>query len=474
MSFPRDEDSWARQHFSGAALTDIRRVRRVIALGKAMAEQPGRSIPQLCESPYDVKATYNLFKHPEATPNNLQAGHRSLVRKALRTGGPFLLLEDTSEVSWAGRRPIPGLGPVGHGHEQAQGFLLHSVLAVLWGTPINAEVYRHPALEIVGLADQLYEVRKPVPPEEKGHASESRKRKSRERESKLWLETSHHLGPAPKDVRWVRVCDRGADIYEFLIDCQRLGHGFVVRASQDRRLDDPGGRLFELARALPSRGTVELRLRERPKRPSRVAWLSISSSPIVLRSPQRPGASPGKLAGVHCTVVRVWEPEPPEGIEPLEWVLLADEPADTLDASRCIALQYATRWVVEDFHKALKTGLGAERLQLESAHALFAAISVMSVDALRLLDLRERLRVDPDAPATEAGLDPLELEVLSSRTRRNLETVRDVALALGRLGGHMNRKADGMPGLVTLWRGHKELQALVSGVRLGLQLKGFG
>ena len=54
--------------------------------------------------------------------------------------------------------------------------------------------------------------------------------------------------------------------------------------------------------------------------------------------------------------------------------------------------QYATRWIIEEYHKAIKTGLGAERLQLESAERLFAAIAIMSVVALRLIALRERLR----------------------------------------------------------------------------------
>ncbi|MFN3430218.1 MAG: IS4 family transposase, partial [Candidatus Sericytochromatia bacterium] len=164
----------------------------------------------------------------------------------------------------------------------------------------------------------------------------------------------------------------------------------------------------------------------------------------------------------------------PAGSEPLEWLLLSDQPITTVEQALEVALQYVTRWVIEDFHKALKTGLGAERLYLEDAHRLFAAISVMSVDALRLLELRETLRVTPDAPAEASGLDKLELKILKLKTKRVLKTVNDVNLALGRLGGHMNRKADGPPGLITLWRGMKKLKALVEGARLGSQLSGFG
>ena len=88
---------------------------------------------------------------------------------------------------------------------------------------------------------------------------------------------------------------------------------------------------------------------------------------------------------------------------------------------------------MEESHKAIKTGLGAERLQLESAARLFAAIAIMSVVALRLLELREHLRRHPDADAGQSGLRPLELEVLRARSGRPLYTVREVALAIGRL-----------------------------------------
>ena len=54
---------WAEEQFTGAKLTDIRRVARVKTIAEAMAIHPDASIPQLCDSLYAVKATYNLFKH---------------------------------------------------------------------------------------------------------------------------------------------------------------------------------------------------------------------------------------------------------------------------------------------------------------------------------------------------------------------------------------------------------------------------
>ncbi len=129
-------------------------------------------------------------------------------------------------------------------------------------------------------------------------------------------------------------------------------------------------------------------------------------------------------------------------------------------------MDYGTRFLVEEFHKGLKTGMKIEELQLEQANRLFAAIAVMSVVALRLLDLRELGRGFPDAPAACTGLDELELELLSLAVERELTTVAEVLLAVGRLGGHMNRRGDGMPGWITLWRGMKMLRLLVRGAKL--------
>lgn len=100
--------------------------------------------------------------------------------------------------------------------------------------------------------------------------------------------------------------------------------------------------------------------------------------------------------------MRVWEvqPDAPEG---LEWLLLCDAKIASFEQARACALQYATRGLMEEFHKALKSGVGAARLQLETAEGLCAAVVIMSVVALRLMALREYVRMTPEHPAEESG-----------------------------------------------------------------------
>jgi len=270
----------------------------------------------------------------------------------------------------------------------------------------------------------------------------------------------------------------------------------VVRSAHDRCLEDPSnGKLFATVRLSRSLGEFDLPLRARPGQAAREARLSISATAVTLRATQRPGHPAGSLPGIACTAVRVWEKNPPLGVKRLEWILLTDAAVEDFARAREVALQhatrwlrevalqyatrwlrevalqYATRWLMEEFHKALKTGLGAERLQLETAGRLFAAIAILSLVALRLIDFRERVRLSAAAGAEQSGLSELELAVLRARLERPIRTVGEVAPGVGRLGGHMNRKGDGWPGWQTLWKGMRELELLVQGVLLSQKVR---
>jgi hypothetical protein len=467
-------DSWAAAQFRGTRLGHCARRRRLIAYAQALAEQPGKMIPELFTRKYDIDATYDLLDRHEVTPDAVQAGHRGLVKAEMRSPGRYLLIEDTTFPSYSHRKQaVPGLGPIGGSEEGQQGFLLHSVLAVRAPLPARPNASgRRPPVTILGLIDQQYLVRSPRP-EAKSKQAVSRQRTERDRESDRWLESSRRIGPAPADpeIRWVRVADREADIYEYLQECRERNHGFLVRVNQDRVILDPSsdkrlGLVFEHIAGVEPCGGMYLDLRSREGQKARRARLLVSCGPVRVRAPERPGSTAGTNPPIDCWFIRIWEPDPPEGVEALEWVLYADEPTETLEAALVGAMDYATRFLIEEFHKGLKTGLKAEELQLETGHRLFAAIAVMSIVALRLLDLRELGRAVPEAPAKASGLSDLELELLSLAVNRALTTVASVLLAVGRLGGHMNRKSDGMPGWITLWRGMKTLRLLVRGAEL--------
>lgn len=94
------------------------------------------------------------------------------------------------------------------------------------------------------------------------------------------------------------------------------------------------------------------------------------------------------------------------------------------------------------------------------ACALIPPVKTGIIVGLRTLDLRERLRMNSEAKAKESGLSALELDVLGKylkrdlKIKRDLKTVKCVALALGRLGGH---QSDEKPGMLSLYLGMNRL-----------------
>lgn len=472
-----DLDAWALAHLGSARLGHVDRVKRAVTIARAMAARPGRSLPRLFDRAYDLKAAYTFMQHPRSTPDAIEHGHTELVLEQAGRAALTLLLEDDTDVSFSHRRQrVPGLGSIGRGEAWEQGFTLHTLLAVDCpdGRATSTDGKRAP-VRVLGIADQQVQTL----PWPTGGGRQPRTRTARrgaERATQIWERAGERLGPAPEGARWVRVADREADIYEYLASCLALGHGFRVRAKHNRVLVDTARdeKLMDRARAAPSLGRLTVELRARPKQTPREADLEVSAVRAVLRAPQRPGGGPGTREPIEVWVVRAWEARAPEGEGGLEWLVLCNEAVETLEGAREVVAQYASRWLIEEFHKGLKTGLGAEALQLEQAHQIFAAVALMSIVALRLLEMRETARREPKAEAGRSGLSELELDVLRVRLGRTIETVREVALAVGRLGGHLNRAGDGMPGWQTLWHGIEELRILVEGVRLARLLDGGG
>jgi hypothetical protein len=166
-------------------------------------------------------------------------------------------------------------------------------------------------------------------------------------------------------------------------------------------------------------------------------------------------------------VVQVTEVSPPPGEETIDWTLLTNEPVESFQDAWRVTGWYERRWTVEEYHKAKKTGCQIEDMQFTTTARLEPAIALLSIVALTLLNLREASR-RPDAHIRLATtlLAPDYVEVLSQwrfRKSRDDLTIYEFFFALARLGGHQNRKCDGHPGWLVLWRGWTKLQAMLDG-----------
>jgi len=144
-------------------------------------------------------------------------------------------------------------------------------------------------------------------------------------------------------------------------------------------------------------------------------------------------------------------------------LLFTTLPVDSKTQIALVVDHYRTRWTIEEFNKALKTGCAYEKRQLESEHTLFNLLAILVPVAWRLLLLRSLARDHADAPATEA-LTPTQIQVLAATSHRKLSsdpTVREALLAVAGLGGHI--KNNGEPGWAVIGRGFEELLLLERG-----------
>ena len=78
----------------------------------------------------------------------MQAGHRALVRDAMRPPGGSLFLEDPTALSWSGQQAMAGLGPLGNSAAGLQGVFWHTVLSGRWSDPLQDHHTRQPVAVI--------------------------------------------------------------------------------------------------------------------------------------------------------------------------------------------------------------------------------------------------------------------------------------------------------------------------------------
>ena len=159
--------------------------------------------------------------------------------------------------------------------------------------------------------------------------------------------------------------------------------------------------------------------------------------------------------------------------EYLDWWLGTNSPiASQKDALQAVS-DYEWRWpIAEEYHKVEKTGLRIEDQRFESKVTMFASLALMSVVAIRMLQLRYARDEQPDAPASQIATQA-EIEMVSKATKYQEKpstmTVKRFVDGVARLGGYLGRKCDGPPGWVSLWRGYQRLIDMLLGQRLSTE-----
>ena len=461
------------EEFSAVLLPDHRLVQRLRRLFDRISQDPSKSLPLLLPDDAELEAAYRWVNNARVTPEALYRAHALRAAERARQAGDVVVIHDTTVIE----TPYADPSAVGYLNTGRAGYLAHSSLAV------GVEPNRCPIPFGVLSVQTEFKTQPPRQSIRKKPAKSKSGGATARSTTKAFLRWHRGIEASAEvlgDVaRVIHVADREADSYPLFCKVQQLGHGCVFRIRCDRRarlasdeIEDDWSSLSEIACGL--QGTCErtvplskrgdkappAQLKTHPPREARGALLQYSATRVELKKPHYvPAALPESL---ELWLVRVWEPAPPDGETPVEWMLLTTEPCETAEDIIRVVDLYRARWMIEDFHKALKTGCLVQERQFESRHALLNVLGLFIPIAVHLLWLRTCAREAPEAPATVA-FTPLQLTVLTRLSRRKMPenpTVAQAFWVLAKLGGHIAN--NGAPGWQVLGRAYVKLLEAVA------------
>jgi hypothetical protein len=444
----RVDAGWSVREFQGIDLGDARLNRRLLTLAEAFGAHPQTPINQASADWQDTKAAYAFFANPHALPAEILLPHQQRTLERMTAHPLILAIQDTTFLNYTHHPATTDLGPIGGGQ---RGLLMHSTLAVT------------PQALPLGVLDLSVWAR----PELEQSAKRAKRRPIAEKESHKWLTALREsVSMTPSEIRLVTIADREADIFELLAEADELSAEYVIRAAQDRRVGGEVGLLWTQMAKQEVVGTVTVEVAARGGKAARQAELRVRVAHLTLQPPQRRADD----AGIWLEPLTVWalwlhEEAAPEGVEPLDWLLLTNVPIQMWqDATERIGW-YCLRSLIESWHKILKSGCTIEDCRLESAERLKPYLTLMGIIAWRLFWLTHINRQLPDASCMMILADHEWKALYTAIHRRAIlpptpPTVRQAVRWIAQLGGFLGRKGDGEPGITTIWRGWSRLADL--------------
>lgn len=447
-----------RDEFTGADLGDERRERRLDKMAAAMASTPAASISAACGGWNETMAAYRLLNSPKATPEALLAPHQQAVADRAAEYECVLIPQDTTEGDFTHMKAMKGLGPLNE--EYRRGFFLHLSYAISeQGVPLGAW-----HSEILVRDDESF-----------GESDQRKKLPIEEKESLRWLEgyrKAQELAQALPECEIISLSDREGDIFEVYEAWHEAGDGpraeWIIRANQNRALlkvkEGEPSKLFEAVAAAPVLGETKFEIGDRKgtkkikgsttafHRKARTVHQKIRVMKVTPRPPHR---SDRTLPQVSFWAVLAQETNPPEGEEPVTWLLLTSKKVGSLRVARRILACYLRRWDIEVFFRVLKTGCRVEDIQLKSTQAVHNALMIYLVISWRILYLTHLGRHYPDLPCGSVFEEAewrSACAVVGRKKNAAEPTLGEFTLILGKLGGHLGRKSDGPPGPQSIWR----------------------
>jgi len=405
-----------------------------------------------------MEAAYRFMRNSAIRAEHIDdAGFASTADMAAQFN-ILLALEDTTSLNFSYPSIRDDLGHIST-TPQARGLQAHSVL-----------LYAPEAVQLVGLIAQRRWTRDITTMGKNRRATQT---PYQDKESYKWEQTSRQMAErlGPLMQRVISVCDREADLIEYLAYKHQQGQRFIVRSAKSRRIEEADSKLYAFGCELAVAGERSVNVPQKGGRKARQVQCDIRYAPVTIKVPANKQGESISLFYVSCM-----EQGSPDG---LSWHLLTSEPVTNAEQAQQIVMHYEKRWLIEDFHKAWKSsGTRVEALRLQTRANLEKAVVILSFVAVRIQQLRfTGLQDDRGSQVScESLFTPLEWKILWRKVEKKAPPVKAPSmpwfyLSLGKLGGWKDTKRTGRVGWEVLWEGWFVLQSILEGYVLALSLE---
>ena len=454
----KDTQEWALHTFGSAQLGDERRTKRLLSMAVGLADNVGKSVVKSSDNSASIEGNYRLIRNKHVTADPIAESGFQATASLAQSYDEILALEDTTSLAYNRRNMPDKLGYTGSSLDAAHtGFSVHSIM-----------LYAPEQQHTIGLIEQRRWVR-----DEKnfGQRKDKQKRPYEDKESFKWelasTAMSQRLGDKMSDC--ISVCDREADVIEYLsYKCQR-NQRFVVRAKSNRPLEG-GGRLFDSLSEQSIAGEYDIKIPQRGGRQARTATLSIQYARVSVLAPERKQSKypPMPLYAVTCQEINS------DAKTALSWNLLTTEVVENAEQARRIVGYYEARWKVELFHKVWKSeGTNVEKLKMQQFENLEKVAVIQAFVACRLMQLKDMgdSSVGETAPCTLC-LTSAQWQLLYKATHKQrpdkneVPSVKWAYQSLGKLAGWNDSKRTGRVGWKTLNEGLTKLDNMMQAIEL--------
>ena len=520
---------WVEAEFGGVCLGDKRRDAQLLDAATAMADQPSASNPERFDW-NQLRSFYRTVDTPRAQPEILQQTHRARTRTRMSAClNRVLIVHDTTEVDFTDHPALHDeLGPIGTG--EGVGLLQHNSLAFdPQARPMLGLIDQHMELRRPQPPHETRQQRAWRPHKESELWLKGFRGVGRVPSGSRWIDVCDRGGDYFEALQQsrqlgheflIRVChdrrvsqssrdEKTGAVVEPLQSLHATMRTISVATTKVVSVVSRGGRPkreattcvgYTAVRLQPPqpdghrRGMVSIPVTlirvweagveearaeaQRAKADAKGAEKLVRAAVDTLAEVQKTAtlAEPLKVAMAAEAAARIrWaeakaiaKERTNRAKEYLDWWLATSSPIRSIEDALEAVSDYEWRWpIAEEYHKVEKTGLRIEAQRFETAKRMLAALAILSVVAIRILQLRYARDEQPDADAAQiATSEEIEMVANATKFQGDTMTVKRFVDGIARLGGYLGRKGDGPPGWRSLWLGYQRLNDMIFGQRL--------